>query len=988
MSENKDPNEATTEAEDDDLLGGLESLLDEESTGIDLPDEDDLNEGELTDLFADDDDDGDDEAPPAPAATSTRERSRQRTGRSARRQKDQDEYRNLEAHLRATPLGLEVSEDKMTVQVSRITADNDYEQILGLVKRQKIVNGIDHEAIRTALSKTATGQNQYEVIIARGQRPKIARPTEIVHYLPEELITEKDAQKTDFERLKRLMDGEFLEAIKNWKGPTKLVSKGDVVAELVPAEIEPGCDVFGQQVEAEETDTLAIEVGDNVTLSEDGTSATADLYGYCGLLGGLPTVVAPIWMSNDHMEARFIFHPSAAPLSVPTEEELLELLEMKWIEFGVMERQVELICKRLATKQSLPVSVPLAQGTPEIHGEDAQIKYAFDPFELIKWNQLQSILNLDTPEAILTSLDEMYTSEEEDNSGIRFKAVCTGEVVAEKIPATTGVAGKDTQGEEVVPKKGSDVPLEVGEGLAIGEDGLRCTAQFFGYISLRWDIETNVFSPLWVSPDRVAVYFLNLPQSQLPKYPSVEEMQALLDQLEVKHGYNAERWAEILQELEAGERSEYVICIAEATRPQPGEDAQFEWAIQIEPNKPGKIMEDGSIDFRDRNLNTVVSEGDMLGRLLPPKTGVVGKDVFGNELQPPGPLNIEIVTDSRIYAEPEENGHMAFFCETGGGIATDEEIKTVKGRTHKRINIAVYPISNIEGDVDYHTGNIDFNGDVVIGGSVQSQFSVKATGSVTIGGYIEAGAYVTAGKDLLCQRGVVGTNTELVAGGGGMAKFIQESTVRAGGDIKVGSYIFNASVRAGGEILVPGMGEGKSRALVGGLVWGALGISARSIGSPYNTSTRLVVGVDPDQVNKADQIRANMQACQQKQLKLLKKIGVEVLDLQLIKQKLAHCKSPKQKQSMLMAVKRIAKIAELEQNQQEELEEIAESQRKLSHKTNINVASELFAGAELRIGEQTELIREDAEKVSFRLVTEDEEEKIQMDTLSGNLRLS
>ena len=92
--------------------------------------------------------------------------------------------------------------------------------------------------------------------------------------------------------------------------------------------------------------------------------------------------------------------------------------------------------------------------------------------------------------------------------------------------------------------------------------------------------------------------------------------------------------------------------------------------------------------------------------------------------------------------------------------------------------------------------------------------------------------------------------------------------------------------------------------------------------------------------------------------------------------------------SPTFSLKRIAKIAELEQHQLQELEEIAETQRKLSHKTNINVVSELFAGAELRIGEQTKLIREDQDKVTFHLVTEDDVEGIQMDTLSGNLRLS
>jgi len=44
----------------------------------------------------------------------------------------------------------------------------------------------------------------------------------------------------------------------------------------------------------------------------------------------------------------------------------------------------------------------------------------------------------------------------------------------------------------------------------------------------------------------------------------------------------------------------------------------------------------------------------------------------------------------------------------------------------------------------------------------------------------------------------VGANTELVAGGSVMAKFIQEATIRAVEDVQAGAYIFNASVRAGG----------------------------------------------------------------------------------------------------------------------------------------------------------------------------------------------
>ncbi|MBT3343169.1 MAG: DUF342 domain-containing protein [Gemmatimonadetes bacterium] len=988
-------NEAPAEDSGADLLGGLESLLAEEGEGLDLPD-DDLSENDLTDLFDDDEDEeesGEGAAPVGPRAAESSRDTRRRE-RSERNRRDREDYHNLESHLQATPLGLEISEDKMTARVNRITAESTIEQIHELIRQQKITFGIDEENIRSAIAKSSRGQNQFEVTVARGKAPRVMRNTEVRYHMPTELITGTEDAKTDFERLKVALEGPYLEACKSWRGPVRIVGKGDVISEILPAEVAPGTNVFGEEMAMGRVEDVTLEVGDHVTLSEDGQQTVADLYGYVGLIGGVPTVLSPIWVSSDHMEARFIFHKPAEPPPVPTEEDLHELLEMKWIEYGVMERQLELITIRLGEKQALPVTVPIAQGTPEIQGEDAQVKFAFDPYELMKWNQLQSLLSLKAPEAIQLGLTDIYEGgasteeDDEDHSGIRFKAVRPGEVVVEKIPATTGVIGQDIQGEEVVADEGKDQPLEVGEGLQINDEELRATSAAFGYIALRWDIEVNVISPLWISPDRTTAFFLNLPQSGAPKYPSVEELTSLLEGLEITHGFVPERWAEILEDLRAGKRTrEFLLPIAQGTSPVGGRDAQFEWSVQIDNDKPGKIMEDGSIDFRDRNMTTVAQEGDLLGKLIPPKPGKGGMDIYGNELKPPQPLNIEVVTDSRIYAEPEEDGSMAFFCETGGGISSDEELKTVKGRRHMRINIGVYPITNIEGDVDYSTGNIDFNGDVVIGGSVQSQFSVKATGTVTIGGYVEAGAYVTAGKDILIARGVVGTATELVAGGDIMSKFIQEATVRATGTVKVGSYIFNASVRAGGEVQVPGMGEGKSRALVGGLIWGAQGVTARSIGSPYNTSTRLVVGVDPDQVNRADQIRANMHTCDNKQRALLKKLGVEHLDLDLIKQKLARVASAKQKQQMLMAVKRIAKIAELERNQQEELEEIAEEQRKLAQRTQINVLNDLFAGVEIRIGEHTELIREDAEKCSFRLVTEDEEQKIFMDGLRNTPRM-
>ena len=959
---------------DGDLIGGLESLLEEE--GVSLEEDDSLNEDDLGDIFSDGENEEDaDEAAPAAAATSSRQRrGGGRNNRQERRRGDAEAFKNLDAQIRLTPMGIQVSDDQLQATISRITPESTFEEILGLLKKHKISVGIDNEGIRSALAKARNGQVQYDVLVARGRPPQITKDAEAIYHLPKELTEEaKGGKMTPFERLKSSLDGPHVEAVKSWQGAVKVVRKGDVIAEVSAANVEPGEDVYGGAIAPEVPNSIALKSGDNTTVADDGKSCLADIYGFAGLVEGVPTVLPPIWISEDHMEARFVHLASEEPIPTPTEADLQELLDLRWIEYGVLDQQIELVRKRLERNLPLPVTLPIAQGTQEVQGENATIQYAFDPYSIMPWNQLQTTWGMGSEEEIANCLAGIR----EETPELVFTAFRSADTVVEKVPATEGITGTDIQGEEIVPEEGQDAPLEPGENLTLTEDGHRCLSDCFGYVCLRYDVQISILSPIWIAPDKIKAYFVNMPQGEPKKYPGISEIQELLNLNGIVFGFSAEVVAERFSILEAGDLDDLLIPLAEGTPSQNGNDAEFEWAIEIEQRRPGKILDDGSIDYRERNLTTVVKEGDLLGRLLPPTAGVPGKDIFGNELIPPQPVNIEVITDSRIYAEADDEGLLAFFAEVGGGISANIELKKVKGRTHKRINVGVNPTSNIEGDIDYTTGNIDFNGDVVIGGSVHPQFSVKATGSVTIEGYVEAGAYITAGEDILIKRGVVGASTELVAGGDIMAKYIQEATVRAGGDVKAGSYIFNASVRGGGTVVVMGKGEGKSRALVGGLIWGARAVTAKSIGSPYNTGTRLVTGVDPDLVNRAEQIHANMQTCQEKQRKVMESIGVPSLDVELIKQKLARTRNPKDKKAILMGVKRVAKVAELEQNLEKELEEIGKQQQDTSMQAGINVANEFFSGVELRIGEETLSLQEDKSKVSFRLVKEEDELKIQ-----------
>ena len=66
--------------------------------------------------------------------------------------------------------------------------------------------------------------------------------------------------------------------------------------------------------------------------------------------------------------------------------------------------------------------------------------------------------------------------------------------------------------------------------------------------------------------------------------------------------------------------------------------------------------------------------------------------------------------------------------------------------------IRIQPIYEVSGDANLTTGSIDFTGDIVIHGSVESGVTIKATGSITIDGNVEA-CNLEAGKDIILRSG-------------------------------------------------------------------------------------------------------------------------------------------------------------------------------------------------------------------------------------------
>ena len=867
---------------------------------------------------------------------------------------------------RVSDLEIQVSEDHLTARINRIDDTTTQEVVHASLQGAGIKYGIDHQAIGRGVALAMQGQIQRGVAVAHGLPVRLLEPARF------EFLDGLEASGRALGRLSQLLQSPSANVFSGWEPPMVLVAAGDVLAELVPARYETGRDVYGRDIQADFRHNATFRAGSKVAVDDDGGRYIAEVYGYAGVFGGELMVLPPIWVAPDLMEACFVCLPTVGDNPpMPTLNDLKSLLEFSGVSHGANEDSIYQIYQSL--EHGLGMALLAAQGTPATAGEDARIEYLHELEDLLAWVQLRSVLSAASVQDLADVVQELA----EASGPIAIcRAVTPGDVLAELVPATDGYSGIDLAGEPVQASEGEDALLQVGENATLVDDGLRVMADKYGFVCLRVD-QVVVVPPLWIAPDNSAAYFLNLPQGDDPVYPSLAQIQELLADADVTHGFDTAYVREVLDVLERGDQQDLLIPLARATPAQAGKEAEFTWDIPVDRSTAGTILEDGSIDFRERRLITAVNEGDLLGWLKPSDNGVPGMDVTGEQILPAIPAAIEVVADQHIVAETTTEG-TEYRAAAAGGVDHKFEHRRGRYRIHRRLRLSISPISNITGDVDYSTGNIDFTGSVMISGSIQPLFSVKATGSVSVAGYVEAGAAVQAGGDVVVGGGIVGVDTTVAAGGDLLAKFVQEASLRASGDLHVGAYIFNASVRAHGRVVVAGRGEGKTRALVGGLVWAGDGIAALSIGSPYSRETRVVAGIDPDQSNRLDQLRANLESCVSRQLLMTNQLGMEELDVGLLKQRLQQTSSPQGKKAIILSIKRIARLAELRRDLEREIEDLLAAQRELSHSAKVEVQGTLFSGVELRIGEAKLRTSQDSKRVCAELSRDGEEEVVSL----------
>ncbi|AIQ53305.1 DUF342 domain-containing protein [Paenibacillus sp. FSL R7-0331] len=382
------------------------------------------------------------------------------------------------------------------------------------------------------------------------------------------------------------------------------------------------------------------------------------------------------------------------------------------------------------------------------------------------------------------------------------------------------------------------------------------------------------------------------------------------------------------------------VPVAIGYEPVHGVDGLVVMAMDLDEDRKPLEREDGKVDYKDLvRLNNVL-KGQLICEAIPPVPGHKGRAVTGEEIPCRPGREARFKIGKNVLLDQSET---AMYAAIDGLVTLTDNGK-----------INVFPVYEVNGDVDYSTGNIDFVGTVVIRGNVLTGFSVKSAGDIRIVGGVE-GAELTAGGSVEITGGIIGYNKGLISAGKNVkVSFIQDGNVLAAEDVIVSQSIMHSNIRAGRDVLC----NGTKGLIVGGIVQAGERVVARTIGNTMSTATAIEVGVVPELRNEINELRQELRQLlenEDKTNKALYLLNQLANNGQLSSDKVAlRVKLNATKQAHIRDERRIKeRVLEIEKM----LEDTA--------RARVEVVKTIYGGSKIVIGRYTRFVKDPTERVVF-----------------------
>lgn len=301
-----------------------------------------------------------------------------------------------------------------------------------------------------------------------------------------------------------------------------------------------------------------------------------------------------------------------------------------------------------------------------------------------------------------------------------------------------------------------------------------------------------------------------------------EELVEFLHLRKITHGIREKTLRKMIEERQYYEE----VIIAKGTTASKGKNGYFEFHFNTTPETKPIILPDGSVDYNKLGKIELAKTGQLLATYHSSISAVHGSDIFGNNTFIEEAVDLPPLKGKGFVSTPDGR---EYYASSEGKI-------TYSKPDHQ---LMVTPIYIIDGNVDNATGDIRFNGDVLVKGNVFANTTIRTTGNITVEGHVEI-ANLHAGKNVILKNGMQGSGTGTINSRGQvMAKFLEQTSVYAGGNVSANA-ILNCTIESGAEVIV----SGNRGTIIGGSTKAVEKITAYSLGNRVGVKTKLIVGFE------------------------------------------------------------------------------------------------------------------------------------------------
>ncbi len=461
-----------------------------------------------------------------------------------------------------------------------------------------------------------------------------------------------------------------------------------------------------------------------------------------------------------------------------TQEEIKNALNDKGIKFGVDEKKLA----ELLNDIQFDERIQIASGTKPEDGKDGTITYKYPP-------------------------------------KVKSK-IGKGDIIGETISPKEGKNGIDVFQEAIqaLPVKNVGVPELINAGFA-PDDPSRILANIDGYLLIDQAVQVIPFFTLDEITDH---YEAEVTVTKLMKSGDFtsEDLKEFLKSSNIVFGIlNKE-----IESIFAKGKFEQKIVVAKGRTVKDEKDGKVKYYFDTEL-KPFKD-EKGNVDYKKLNFIQVVNKGDKLAEIVPPVKGVVGCTILGETIQPKEGQIPLLPSGNNVHSDPGNPN--VLISEIDGTVS-------LKGK-----NVEVDPVITIKENVDYSTGNINFDGSVIVNGDVKSGFNIQAHGDVQINGLVEDSHIVSHGN-VLVKTGFIGKGDGTISAQGNVVtKYCDTQKIKCEGNLEIGDFVMQSNIHTKGKLTV----TEQTGLIVGGEIYAMEGVEAKVLGNQNYTQTTIYAGVD------------------------------------------------------------------------------------------------------------------------------------------------